>query len=268
GDTLTATDAANATTTYTYNALGQRVTATDALGNTTWSYYDADGHRLYTIQGQPSGSTPNAQGNVTEYTYNAFGQVASARTYASSLTLTTSGNSSGTILNTATATTSQVVAAVAALPLMAADGNGLTTYSYTLDGQVANQTDGLGYQTAYAYDAFGDRTQMQLQLSAPGSALSAANSAITQYTYSARGERTSETDAAGRPVTRTTYATFDAYGRVTSTTDGNGNVTNYGYDPLGREVSISQVVGGVTRTTQTTYDAFGHVLTQIDALNN
>ncbi|MFC4527581.1 putative Ig domain-containing protein [Dyella halodurans] len=266
GDTLTTIDGANATTHYGYNVLGQRVSATDPLGNTTYSYYDADGRVAYTVQGQPSGGTLNALGAVTAYTYNAFGQVTTSRRFAGVLTLTTSGSSSGITLNVLTATAAQLATAATALANPALDI--ATTYSYTLDGQVAGTIDGLGYQTAYQYDAFGDVTQAQQQLSQAGQALSAANSTITQSSYDLRGERTGETDAVGSSVARSTSNTYDAFGRVTSTTDGDGHTVTYGYDNLGRQVSSSQTVQGQTRTTQTTYDAFDRVVSQTDALNN
>lgn len=267
GDTLTRVDGNQATTTYTYNALGQRITATDALGNLTYTYYDADGRVAYTVQGQPDGATRNALGNVTATRYNAFGQVASTRRYASALTLT-GGSSSGSTLNPATATLAQVAAAVGALPVSASDADGLTTYGYTLDGQVASMTDGLGYQTVSAYDAFGDLAQVQQQLSQPGSALDAGNSTTRLFAYDARGEQTGQTEALGTAVARRTSRTYDAFGRVTSHTDGNGHVVSYTYDPLGREVSTSQVVQGAARTTHTAYDAFGRTVTQTDALGN
>jgi YD repeat-containing protein len=268
GDELTATDAAGATTTYQYNALGQQVEATDADGNSTWSYYDADGKLLYTIQGQPSGSALNALGNVTAYTYNAFGQVASTITYAAPLTLISSGTSSGTSLVPTGATMAQVATAIGALGAVSGDANATTSTTYTLDGQVATVTDGDGYVTASAYDAFGDVIQLQHQLNQPGSALSAADSSLSTYTYDNRGEQLTATDGVGTAVAQTTSATYDAFGRVTSRTDGNGNTVSYSYDNLGRQVSSSQTVQGAVRTTETTYDAFGNVLTETDALGN
>ncbi|MFC5743574.1 putative Ig domain-containing protein [Dyella tabacisoli] len=254
-------------TTNTYNALGQRITSTDPLGNTTYAYYDASGRLAYTVQGQPGGSMLNAVGNVTAYTYNAFGQVATSRSFSSPLTLTTSGSSSGTTLNVTTATTAQLTTTAASLANPATDSS--TSYTYTLNGQVASAVDGLGYQTAYQYDAFGDLLQKQQQLSAPGSALSAANSTITSDSYDLRGERIGEIDAFGTGVAHTKSSTFDAFGRVAQTIDSSSNTAvGYGYDTLGRQISVMQSVLGVVRTTFATYDAFGHVLTQTDAVGN
>jgi len=260
GDTLTSVDGNHATTTYTYNVLGQRVSATDGLGNATYTFYDADGRVAYTAQGQPNGSTRNGLLNITAYAYSAFGQLTSTRQYAYQFDIGV-GNPSNLPL-------AEVAAVVATFPVSASDANDLTQYTYTLDGQVASTTNGDNYQTAYAYDAFGDLTQTQQQLSGAGSALSAANSTITTDTYNALGEQTGETDGVGTAVARSTSSTYDAFGRVTSTTDGNGNVVTYGYDNLGRQVSTSQTVQGTARTTQTTYDAFARVVTQTDALGN
>ena len=265
GEVLSTTDATQATTSYTYNALGQRITATDTLSNTVYSYYDADGRLAYTVQGQPQNGVPNAMGAITAYSYNAFGQVSGTRQLATMATLTT-GGSNGATLNPTTATLADLANATAALANPATDAATATTY--TLDGQAASTIDGRGYQTAYQYDAFGDVSQVQTQLSQPGSALSTSNSTTTTYRYDALGQRLGETDGVGSAAARSTSAVYDAFGRVTQTTDGNGNVVTYAYDALGRQVSSSQVVQGVTRSTQTTYDAFGHVLTQTDALGH
>jgi YD repeat-containing protein len=268
GNMLTRRDATGTTTTDVYNTLSQLQESTDAIGNSTWYYYDADGRLAYVIQGQPGTSgVLNALGDVTAYQYNAFGQVTTTTAYASQLTL--NGNEgSGTSLNPAAATLAQVAAAVAALPASAIDANAVSVTTYTADGQVATATDGDGYATADSYDAFGDLIQVTKQLSAPGSALSAANDVTTQYSYDSRGEQIGETDAAGTSVARTTQTTYDAFGRVSGTTDGNGNNVSYTYDNLGRQITSSQIVQGVTRTTQASYDAFGQVLTQTDALGN
>ncbi len=268
GNLLTSTDASGATTTYTYNALNQRTEATDVLGNSTWYSYDADGQLVYAVQGQPSGGALNALGNVTAYAYNAFGQVATTTVYAAQLTLNTAAGDSGSTLNPGTATLTQVAAAVAALPASANDANATSSTTYDARGQVATVTDGDGYLTAYQYDAFGDRTQVQQQIIAPGSALSAANSTTRTYGYDSRGELIVETDGVGTAAARSTGNTYDAFGRVSSSTDGNGNVIQYSYDHLGRQLASSQTVDGQLRTTQASYDAYGRVVSQTDALGN
>ncbi|MHB1059638.1 MAG: putative Ig domain-containing protein, partial [Rhodanobacter sp.] len=262
GDVKTTVDGTSATTIHQYNANGQEILRTDALGNKTWSYYDADGRLTYRVTGQPDGGTLNARGEITAYTYNSFGQVASSRQLAARATLTT-GSSSGGTLNPDTAMLANLSAASVALADPAKDA--LKTYRYTLDGQVASVVDGAGYQVAYQYDTFGDVVRQQQQLSQPGQALSSSNSTITTYSYDSRGERTGEIDdVAG--LNRTTGFTYDVFGRVASRTDARGSTTIYTYDRLGRQISQSQGVQGAVRTSVATYDAYDRVLTQTDAM--
>src|SRR5262249_23985065 len=63
-----------------------------------------------------------------------------------------------------------------------------------------------------------------------------------------------------------TSTQYDAFGRVTQSTDGNNNTTTIAYnDPLGHKVTVTDPL---IHTAVTTYDAYGRVLTQTDALNN
>jgi YD repeat-containing protein len=266
GDETSVTDAAGATTRMTYDALGRETSRTDALGNTAWSYYDADGRLTYRVTGQVDGVLRNARGSLVAFHYDAFGRLLGRASYAGLLTLTPTVPSQGATLNPLTAGLPDLANAAAAIANPAADAH--VSYSYTRDGQVASTTDGLGYQTVYGYDAFGDETSVQRQLSQPGSALGAGNSTLIQYGYDVRGERISETDAAGTALARSTQTSYDAYGRVTRTTDALGHAVSYAYDALGRQVSVSQMVDGAARSTQTTYDAYDRVLTQTDALGN
>jgi YD repeat-containing protein len=265
GNTVSSTDAMGAVTTYTYNALGQRACSTDPAGYRTWYYYDDAGRLTYVIKGQPNGDDLNGLGDVTAYTYNAFGEVATTTSYASQLHLTSIVGQVGA-LDAGTASVAQVASAIAALPAPAGDVNATTTYTYTAQGQLASVVDGDGYQTDYQYDAFGDRIQAQSQVTDLGQSPDAANSEITQYTFDHRGELLSQTDAMGTAAARSTSSQYDAFGRIVSTTDGNGNVIQYAYDGLGRRVSQSQIVQGASRQTFTSYDAFDRVLSQTDAL--
>ncbi len=43
-----------------------------------------------------------------------------------------------------------------------------------------------------------------------------------------------------------TYATYDAHGDVTSTTDALGNVTTFAYDARGNAVKVTDALGGTT----------------------
>jgi YD repeat-containing protein len=245
--------------TYTYNAVGQVTSHTDPLGNTSWYFYDGDGRLATTIQGQPDRwGDLNVAGEVTRTTYNAFGQVSSTLNYATTLDLTA--------FQPAASTPAQLAQALAALANPAADVS--TTYTYTLDGEVAGKTDGLGYRTVFGYDAFNDLTSAQQQISQPGQGLTAANSVLTQYTYDVRGERVSETDAAGTALSAKSTIAYDAFGRVTETVDSRGVSNDFWYDDVNNVVEQELDYQGGVRDNQATYDAFGRVLTQIDSLGN
>ncbi|WP_256082147.1 DUF4214 domain-containing protein, partial [Massilia sp. YIM B04103] len=58
------------------------------------------------------------------------------------------------------------------------------------------------------------------------------------------------------------HTDYDAFGRPEKRRDANGNVTSFGYDKLGRQVSVQLPLGPATTAT---YDAFDRVLTQTDA---
>ena len=105
----------------------------------------------------------------------------------------------------------------------------------------------------------------------------------TSYADSAGGARTTidEVDLLGRPYrytdehgTRTTRS-YDQAGRLTRTDrqygplDATGNptgpsispLTTYGYDPAGRQTSVTEHAGGVPRTTTFGYDDAGRLTT-------
>ncbi|RDI99307.1 hypothetical protein DVT68_00110 [Dyella solisilvae] len=270
GEVVTSKDANGYTTHNTYDSLGQLTQETDALGNSKWYFYDADGRLAYVLQGMSAGGVANAVGNVTAYQYDAFGEATSKHVYAEQLGLIGYPSGPAAIIDPSVATLADIATAVAALPQPSnpTDVDDVTRTTYNKDGQVATTVDGDGYKTVYYYDAFGDLVETARQLSAPGSAISEANDTVTRYGYDTRGDRTIEIDGYGSASASTSRVTYDAFGRVARTIDGNGAFIDYSYDNLGRQVTTSQVVQGVARSTQTAYDAFDRVVTQTDALGN
>lgn len=227
-------------TTYVYNNRNQLAQKTDQGGNSTWYFYDADGRQTHTV---------NALGQVQEIQYDAFGDVTSAIQYAGSI-------------STDSATLNNLQAAIGAILNAVQDRT--TGYLYDHRGQVTQKTDARGYLTNYSkYDAFGD-----LKIIMTPTVGSAQTE--TDYSYDTRGLKTgSISDVGTGHLNVSTSTTYDAFGRVTSTTDGNNNVTHISYnDPLGRIITTSLTVGGTNRSVQASYDAFGRVLTQTDAFGN
>lgn len=141
------------------------------------------------------------------------------------------------------------------------------TYDYDAAGNVTEVTDADGYVTTNLYDDAGRLVETER----PGAA-------VTGYAYDLLGRLTVKTlpdsttlthdyddagqlveidpsvsgatsitygyDDAGRRVqmvdsTGTTTTAYDAAGRLTSETDGNGNLVGYDYDALGRLIALT-----------------------------
>ncbi|MFI8522457.1 RHS repeat-associated core domain-containing protein [Streptomyces sp. NPDC085481] len=215
GNRTRLTDGRGNTTTYSFNAWNLPESTTEpitpqhpALGDRTWTTtYDAAGQEV----------TELLPGNVTrQRTYDGLGNLtaetgtgAAAATEPRSLTydldgrLTSAATTSGKAPNTYTYN--------ARGQLLHAQGpSGETQYTYDADGAMTARTDAAG-RTAYTYD--------------PAGRLDAANDPLTgtQVRY--------EFDAAGRP-------TLERYARPGA--DGQFSVgaqRSYGYDDLGRLTS-------------------------------
>jgi YD repeat-containing protein len=259
GEVTSSTTAGHATKTTTYDADGRVKSTTDALGNSTYQFYDGAGRLAYVVEGQPSGATHNALGNVTAFTYTAFGQVASKRQFGGQLNLGSGG------LNAATATTAQVTAAVNALASLSNSPDAITTFTYSRAGQLLSVTDALGFQTVYQYTG-GQLATTGVQYAAPGAALTAANSTNTAYTWGVNGELIGTT-ITGTAGISSTSRNFDAFGDVVQVypiTSRPADVTTNTYDGLGQ--LTSSTLGSLNRTSSATYDAFGRTLTTTDAM--
>ena len=89
--------------------------------------------------------------------------------------------------------------------------HGVTTTTYNAQGDVTSVTDPLGHETGYSYD------QRRLE--------------------------TSETDAVGTPVQRTTTYAYDALGRMISQTDADHHTTTYAYDAVGNVIASTDALG-------------------------
>lgn len=222
---------------YAYDAAGRRISSTDQNGNKTLYFYDVDGRLTHTV---------NALGEVTESQYNNLGQL------SASIRLATRINASGLVGG---------LESTASLALFAAARNaaldGRTTFTYGVTGSVATTTDALGNVSSWAYDAFGEAVQ-HLQ------GIGGGQSVAETMTYDRRGLLTSSTlDAGG--INAVSALQYDAFGRVVSSTDANGNVSTQQYDRLGQVVTVTDPLHN---STSSTYDAFGRVATRTDALGN
>ncbi|MGH8075785.1 MAG: DUF6531 domain-containing protein, partial [Lysobacter sp.] len=229
------------------DALGRRIESTDAQGNKTWYFYDAAGRLTQTVRGVADAqNVRNAEGEVTEARYTAFGEVRDTIAYT------------GRIAIGAPFGRDQVASAVQVLQYLASSDS-RTQFDYDRRGQLTLRLDALGNSTTWNYNAFGEMTRQTLQIDG-------TRSLVTTSDYDRRGLRTSQIGDLGG-VAQTQGWTYDAFGRVTTAVDGRNNSATFGYDRLGRQVSQRQTVSGRVEQALMSYDAWSRVLTQTDAMN-
>jgi YD repeat-containing protein len=235
---------------HSYDLVGRRTESIDAAGHKTWYFYDARGRQTFTVRGVASAQgVANAQGEVTETRYSAFGQATETLAYTGRITVVTPG-SRASVLN-----------AIGALAFNAATDS-RTQLRYDQRGLLNETIDAEGFRTTLAYTAFGELRQ-QTTYEANGSTVFATRT----QAYDQRGQLASLTESGGG-LSRSQGFAYDAFGRMVSTTDARGAVVTFAYDRLGRQVGQTALaVSGRNETSSTTYDAFGQVLTQRNALN-
>ncbi len=201
----------------------------------TQTFYDYAGQVTKTI---------DAEGAVTQYTYDEIGQV-----------------------ETQTVT----VRAIGAQPAQ----SGVTSFAYSDLGYLTSVTDPEGIVTSTTYDAFGsplttstgglDDTVLEYDgVGRPRRVTQAdpnsANGIVTVTSYDLAGRATSVTETGSDLVDyRTTYTTYNADGSVNTTTSGRGGVTTYSYDNLSRLTGVELTVDGNTSINYSYgYDAAGN----------
>lgn len=233
---------------HNYDVLGRRIESIDAQGHRTWYFYDALGRQTFTVRGIADAlGMPNAQAEVTETRYNAFGEAAETLAYTGRITIASPYGRD------------EAATALSALSFVASVDS-RRTYSYDTRGLMVEQVNAEGSVTRMLYDGFG---RMIESISAHGT----AEAAVSRFGYDARGLRVSRAEAFGvAGLQRTTQQSFDAFGRVTGVIDALGHTVNLQYDRLGRQVGSTRLVGGRLESTASTYDAFGRVLTETNAL--
>ena len=229
-----------------YDAAGRLAEMIDEVGNRSFYFYDAQSQLRYTV---------NARGEVRESIYNAFGEVATEISYAGRIGV--SGLSGGAV-------NSVLTSRIAAIASESADRR--VDYNYNSRGLLsqavrnalnsANQVVQLS--SGMTYDAWGQLVRTSAEADLTGS-----RTIFAEYAYDARGLQIESIQAAGSEH-QSVQTDYDAFGRVISVLDPNGQLNTYEYDRLGRSVLVTD---SLNRESITTYDAFGRVLSTEDALN-
>ncbi|MFJ8599238.1 putative adhesin [Streptomyces shenzhenensis] len=219
------------TTSYAYDAAGNRTKVTDPTGASVTTEYDAVNRPV---------KVTDALNKSTLYGYDANDNVTKV---TDPLTKTVSSVYDKN--NRLSSTTDQL--------------GRTTTYAYDADGNLLSTTSPLGNKESRTYDADGRlSSSTDPRGNAPGAT---PDEYTTWYEYTADGYQKAVIDAYGA----TTYTDYDVNGNTTRVNDRDGRVTTYRYDDLDRLTKVNAPDGG---TTSYTYDAVGNVKERTDANNH
>ncbi len=242
---LSATDADHQATTFGYDDDGNVTTLDDGRGQTVARGFDSRGDLTSQIDGRGALSFGyDAAGRMTSltdpesqnlgFTYDPEGNLTEADLPNGAAT-TNSYDDDGRL----TATTSQTGSTT------------LQSFTYTYDaaGNRTAQTDRLGAQTGYIYDALNRLTEFDPP-SAPAVSYGydgAGNRTTvggTSYSYNALNQLTASSEG-------TSYS-YDGAGRLSQKSNGS-QTTTYGWNPLDELVSVDDG----SQTTTYSYDGLG-----------
>lgn len=233
------TNAAAVVQASSYTLNGQLQTAKDANNNLTTMEYDGLDRLLK--QRYPSSTVPNSS-STTDYeqlTYDAGSNVTQRR-LRDGTTITFAYDNLG---RAATKTPQGENATSYSYDLLGRPtqitrpGDGVTHgFAYDGLGRLTNETQPFG-STSYQYDLAGRRTRLTWQ-----------DGFYVTYDYLVTGEITAirENGAASGVGVLATYG-YDDLGRRMSVTRGNGTTTNYSYDPASRPSALTQDLAGTAQ---------------------
>ncbi|MHA6823018.1 LysM peptidoglycan-binding domain-containing protein [Ralstonia pseudosolanacearum] len=318
---LPASDAADIQDFYYYDGQGRPVGHVDGEGYLTESTYDANGNLTQSIRyanraNAPAGvgstldalrparsvedhvslntwdalnrlkSQTNAEGTVSQYTYDSVGKVVGTVTAAGSADqrtalvrydaldrVTAQLSARGAALITGSETPEQLDAIWkqyatqysyddAGRRISATDPNGnRSLFYYDQDGRLRYTVNAAGEVQEQQYDAFGNlssSTRYGVRLAADvlagmqgGVLTGGGKSRPTEKAFAAARK-------AGAGSNSTTQYTYNAVNELVSTTDANGGVTTARYDAFGELIGSTQSIDGTHSVTTTrSYDRRG-----------
>jgi RHS repeat-associated protein len=274
GQTVT-TDPRGHATTYTFDSLSREQTEVDVVGGISYiltNHYDASGNRDYVIdrRGYQTDFTYDTRGNMltktdplvppgprylTQFAYDTKNNL-TVLTDARNFTTTNAydAGSNVKLSTTAQITTGPATYAVTkweytdalnpGLPTKVISPRGNTTgtpnylysqsLSYDTSGNLSQVIDADGNKTTFGYDGVGRQTTM---VDPDGYAAGGVPAQHTWTTVYDENDRVKETID---PLSHSTFSGYDGAGNRTSSTDRNGNVTNYAYDDASRLLDVKQ----------------------------
>lgn len=275
----------------TYDALNRAAYVTDALGYVTYNAYDASGRVVqqtaYATRLSNGAEVPpvsSDQDRTTRYVYDTAGRVRATIDPTGAVTGNVYDQNGNLISQTRYANALPKNAGLDAL-VTDASRDRTTLMRYDAANRAVYVTDAAGFVTTTAYDALGHVVSTTRWAAKP--AVQGAPAPVTpgvdqttSYSYDAAGRLLTTTDALGN----TESYTYNAFGDKTSFTNKKGSTWNYEYDAAGRMVSelgpavtmtavIRDYMGDLVESTTTTqrietrmeYDALGNLKTRIEA---
>ena len=320
GNVTSVTDPEGNTTRSTYDENGNLSTVTDPLGGITKYKYDEDGKikkitapdgreakstydqkgRLltlssgnpesgesivavamsYTSFGAPEKIT-DAEGNETNYMYNAEGNLSSVSdaigkyltvTYDSKGNVISTKNGEGaTAIYTYDSQNRCISKCISRKNYSGSIESIMESYVYDNAGRVVKVIDGAGNTTSVEYNSIGktaatidernNKTTYEYDNAGNTVKITYSDNTFETFEYDKEGRTTKAVNRAGRAVTMT----YDKNGNLLTKTYPNGASETYAYDAKKRLVSATSVNGGVTTYE---YDASDRNTAIVDALGN
>lgn len=147
-------------------------------------------------------------------------------------------------------------------------------FEYDSEGNLVKETDYIEKTvTTYAYDSDGNEIEnVEVLIDENANFNNVSSEDISKglensqdtATYNRDGNVTTANTVSGT-MKLTEQNTYDALGRIKTTTDEKNVVTSYGYDEFGRNNNtIATIPGKGTETTTTVYDANGRIIEETD----
>jgi RHS repeat-associated protein len=151
--------------------------------------------------------------------------------------------------------------------------NALTSYDYSVSGQLLSETNALGVSTVYTYS--GDElVEMEVGRVADPGDTDYQRGRVTRYSHDSSGRvlTAKRVDGEGVEYLYQTYA-YNNMGQLVSMTDADGLTTEYTYDAYGNSASRSIPLpnaradesSATEATTYSKWNVFGDLLEETDA---
>ena len=142
-----------------------------------------------------------------------------------------------------------------------------TSYGYNPDGELTSVTDPYDATTTYEWNDDHTLQSMTTPAQEPTPTNPDPQPATTTYSYDSNFRLTTTTYASPDPSSDVQYTdstTYDDNGNIESTTDKNGNVTNYTYSADNQVLEVDEPMG---KTTEYEYDPSGLLLQTTDYMD-